>query len=66
MSREQTDFVIAIGDDKTDEDMFEELKKMEKKFEMFTVTVEKKASSAMFYLDSQSAVIELLSKLAES
>jgi len=65
MSREQTDFVLAIGDDKTDEDMFEELKKMEKKFELFSITVEKKASGAMFYLDSQSAVIELFSKLAE-
>jgi len=54
------DFVLCIGDDQTDEDMFEELKKHEIPM-CFTITVEKKEfSQATYYLDNQAEVISFL------
>lgn len=60
------DWVICMGDDRTDEDMFEEVNKctIESKW---TISVEKKQSTkARHYVDNQRAVVELLSKLAYS
>jgi len=59
------DFVLAIGDDKTDEEMFEEVNKREVAHK-FTITVEKKPSIAGYYTDDQRHVIELLSRMAYS
>jgi len=59
-----TDFAVCMGDDKTDEDMFVELDNSE--FEHhYTIMVDKKPTSANFYVDEQSSVIDFLAVLAE-
>lgn len=61
------DFILCIGDDTADEEMFkyfnekkETIKKYTKNLELFTVTVGKKPSSAQCYVDSTSEVRTLL------
>eukprot|EP01114_Cavostelium_apophysatum_P012724 TRINITY_DN2911_c0_g1_i2.p1 TRINITY_DN2911_c0_g1~~TRINITY_DN2911_c0_g1_i2.p1 ORF type:complete len:739 (+),score=199.31 TRINITY_DN2911_c0_g1_i2:157-2373(+) len=60
----EVDFVLAIGDDKTDEEMFEEVNKKDTIKNKFSITVEKKPSVAAYYTDNQRHVVDLLSKLA--
>eukprot|EP01117_Protostelium_nocturnum_P008256 TRINITY_DN2948_c0_g1_i2.p1 TRINITY_DN2948_c0_g1~~TRINITY_DN2948_c0_g1_i2.p1 ORF type:complete len:471 (+),score=170.10 TRINITY_DN2948_c0_g1_i2:616-2028(+) len=60
----ETDFVICMGDDKTDEDMFVEVDKSE--FENhYTIMVEKKVTNANFYIDEQKDVLTFLQMFAE-
>ncbi|PRP88701.1 hypothetical protein PROFUN_02797 [Planoprotostelium fungivorum] len=57
------DFVLCIGNDVTDEDMFEELKRWDNIQKCHTVMVEKKPTSASCYVRNQPAVISLLNRL---
>jgi trehalose-phosphatase len=57
------DFVLCIGDDNTDEDMFEELRKHDDKKFLFIVTVEKKPTLAKYYIENQQGVITTLRNL---
>jgi len=68
MQREPNiDFVLAMGDDKTDEDTYDEVNKQDQVIKyLYTVNVEKKPSSARYYVDNQRSVIDLLTKLAYS
>ena len=54
------DFIFAIGDDVTDEYMFQELPK-----ETFTVKVGLKKTVASFYVDGTNQVKELLDNFTE-
>ena len=61
------DFILAIGDDTADEEMFkyfdnkkQEIKKFSKHVKIYTVTVGKKPSSAYSYVDSVSDVRTIL------
>lgn len=54
------DFIICIGDDRTDEDMFDALDPYPN---AYTVMVDKKPTHAQFYLEKQSDVVKLLSLL---
>lgn len=56
----QPDFILAIGDDVTDEDMFYQLPQ-----ESFTIKVGSEHSSARFYTENQASALELLKELAE-
>jgi trehalose 6-phosphate synthase/phosphatase len=58
------DFVLCIGDDKTDEDMFQELKQYDLEHS-FSITVEKKPTLASSYLESQADVINLLKSISQ-
>ncbi|MBC2839415.1 bifunctional alpha,alpha-trehalose-phosphate synthase (UDP-forming)/trehalose-phosphatase [Robiginitalea sp. SC105] len=60
ISRKQYDFIFAIGDDWTDEFMFQELPK-----EAVTVKVGRMKTQARYYLDGIGAVRELLGRFAE-
>ncbi len=52
------DFIIAIGDDSTDEDMFAALSE-----DMFSVKVGNKETKAKFFVEKQAEVLELLNNL---
>jgi trehalose 6-phosphate synthase/phosphatase len=66
------DFVLAIGDDSSDEPMFERLSSMKKNRSFvslkstYGVTVGKKPTHANSYIDDSAAVIELLQSLTKS
>ncbi|XP_050219630.1 probable alpha,alpha-trehalose-phosphate synthase [UDP-forming] 11 [Mercurialis annua] len=66
------DFVLCIGDDHSDEDMFESIANHVDNpstppiAEVFACTVGQKPSMAKYYLDDTSEVINLLSGLADS
>ncbi len=51
------DFILCIGDDKTDEDMFDALEQVYPN--AITVMVDKKPTGAKHYLDRQSEVCML-------
>ncbi|MCL7987961.1 bifunctional alpha,alpha-trehalose-phosphate synthase (UDP-forming)/trehalose-phosphatase [Sphingobacterium sp. lm-10] len=55
----QPDFIFAMGDDATDEDMFHELPA-----ETVSVKVGSKKSAAKYYVDSQQDAIQLLHSIA--
>ncbi|MHC8949847.1 bifunctional alpha,alpha-trehalose-phosphate synthase (UDP-forming)/trehalose-phosphatase [Sphingobacterium hungaricum] len=57
----QPDFIFAIGDDSTDEDMFYELPE-----NAVTVKVGNKKSKAHYYVESQEEAVELISYFASS
>jgi len=61
------EFILCIGDDKTDEDMFEEVLKEKKggASHKFTITIKKKASQAAFFVDSIKDVLDLLNKFQD-
>jgi len=61
-------FVLAIGDDSSDEPMFEQLQRMtgDEGVDAFGVTVGKKPSAAGSYVDDPAAVMELLTTLSRS
>jgi trehalose 6-phosphate synthase/phosphatase len=64
------DFVLCIGDDRSDEDMFEAITSSTNKpsipaiAEIFACTVGKKPSKAKYYLDDTVDVIKLLQGLS--
>jgi len=58
LARENFDFVMAIGDDWTDEHMFEELPN-----ESYTIKVGNKKTIARYFIDDSTAVRNLLSQL---
>lgn len=67
----QADFVLCIGDDRSDEDMFEIIGAamsrniLSYKAEVFACTVGQKPSKAKYYLDDPSEVINMLDSLAD-
>ncbi|HVS97312.1 MAG TPA: trehalose-phosphatase, partial [Puia sp.] len=60
LAQDPGDFILAIGDDRTDEDMFRSLAKSE---HTFTIKVGHEASHALFNLHTPQSVISLLSTL---
>ena len=68
----QADFVLCIGDDRSDEDMFENIADVMKrnivapKTPLFACTVGQKPSKARFYLDDTFEVVNMLSSLADA
>ena len=70
MSGKSPDFVLCIGDDKSDEDMFESV--LNKSYAstsssspgIFVCTVGQKPSKASYYLDDSKEVMMLLAGLA--
>ena len=67
------DFVLCIGDDRSDEDMFESIVcpangsvKLPATSEVFACTVGKKPSMAKYYLDDTVDVIKMLQGLASA
>ncbi|KAM0938360.1 putative alpha,alpha-trehalose-phosphate synthase (UDP-forming), Trehalose-phosphatase [Dioscorea sansibarensis] len=68
----QADFVLCIGDDRSDEEMFEGISGIVNKHvvapntSLFACTVGQKPSKAKYYLDDTSDVINMLQGLAEA
>ncbi|PWZ30011.1 putative alpha,alpha-trehalose-phosphate synthase [UDP-forming] 7 [Zea mays] len=68
----QADFVLCIGDDRSDEDMFENIADIIKRnmvaprTSLFACTVGQKPSKAKFYLDDTFEVVAMLSALADA
>ncbi|KAK6134288.1 hypothetical protein DH2020_031978 [Rehmannia glutinosa] len=68
----QADFVLCIGDDRSDEDMFELMgtavsrRILSYNTEVFACTVGQKPSKAKYYLDDSSEVVAMLESLAEA
>lgn len=68
------DFVLCIGDDRSDEDMFESIVcpasssgvKLPASSEVFACTVGKKPSMARYYLDDTVDVVKMLDGLASA
>lgn len=65
------DFVVCVGDDKSDEDMFESILSTVSSPsipapEVFACTVGRKPSKARFYLDDSVEVVKLLQGLANA
>lgn len=72
-SGKSPDFVLCIGDDRSDEDMFEAIShtspngaSLPASAEVFACTVGQKPSRAKYYLDESDKVIELLQGLASA
>ncbi|KAF9672478.1 hypothetical protein SADUNF_Sadunf11G0046400 [Salix dunnii] len=69
-SGRQADFVLCIGDDRSDEDMFESIDNashiLTASKSVFACTVGQKPSKAKYYLDDTSDVINMLQALAEA
>lgn len=65
------DFVLCVGDDRSDEDMFEIVSSaisrniLSPNASVFACTVGQKPSKAKYYLDDTSEVISMLESLAE-
>jgi len=62
----EPDFILAIGDDNSDEPMFEKMTMLNPDLATYSVTVGKKPSAAAAYVDDVPAVLELLSTLVRS
>ncbi|KAJ7981595.1 putative Trehalose-6-phosphate synthase [Quillaja saponaria] len=68
----QADFVLCVGDDRSDEDMFEIISSamsrnvLSANTSVFACTVEQKPSKAKYYLDDISEVRSMLEALAEA
>ncbi|CAN8271160.1 unnamed protein product [Cochlearia groenlandica] len=67
--RERPDFLLCIGDDRSDEDMFDSIAKHQDDSpigseEVFACTVGQKPSKAKYYLDDTETVIKMLEWLA--
>ncbi|KAL3821398.1 hypothetical protein ACJIZ3_007303 [Penstemon smallii] len=68
----QADFVLCIGDDRSDEDMFEIIGNsvsrhiLSYQTEVFACTVGQKPSKAKYYLDDSSQVLSMLESLAKA
>ena len=67
----RADFVLCIGDDRSDEDMFEIIGNavssgvLSSNTSVFACTVGQKPSKAKYYLDDTTEVINMLEALAE-
>eukprot|EP01035_Chromulina_nebulosa_P020435 gene20435-26517_t len=61
------DFILAVGDDSSDEPMFEEISKLRniEGLSAFSVTVGKKPTSAFSYVDDINSVTELINTLSK-
>ncbi|PNX88873.1 trehalose synthase-like protein [Trifolium pratense] len=70
-SGKQADFVLCVGDDRSDEDMFEIVSSaisrniLSSNASVFACTVGQKPSKAKYYLDDTYEVINMLESLAE-
>ena len=68
----QADFVLCVGDDRSDEDMFEDIagvvtkKLVAPHTSIFGCTVGQKPSKARYYLDDTTDVINMLRALADA
>lgn len=68
----QADFVLCIGDDRSDEDMFEIIGNainsgvLSSNTSVFACTVGQKPSKAKYYLDDTIEVINMLDALADA
>lgn len=68
----RADFVLCIGDDRSDEDMFESINNalarglLSASTSVFACTVGQKPSKAKYYLDDTSEVISMLDSLADA
>ena len=68
----RADFVLCIGDDRSDEDMFEIIGNavssniLSAYTSIFACTVGQKPSKAKYYLDDTTEVISMLDSLAEA
>jgi trehalose 6-phosphate synthase/phosphatase len=68
----QADFLLCIGDDRSDEDMFENIADIigrnlvAPRTALFACTVGQKPSKAKFYLDDTFEVVTMLSALADA
>ena len=61
MAEEDCDFVLCLGDDTTDEDMFSELTRHEKEARtVVTATVKRKPTVAKAYIEHQRGVMDLM------
>ena len=71
-SGRQADFVLCIGDDRSDEDMFESIDNalasgiLNCSKSVFACTVGQKPSKAKYYLDDTADVIKMLEALEEA
>ncbi|GMH05526.1 hypothetical protein Nepgr_007366 [Nepenthes gracilis] len=71
-SGKKADFVLCIGDDRSDEEMFEIISKamnsgiLSSNTSVYACTVGQKPSKAKYYLDDTTEVITMLEALAES
>ncbi|KAK8551454.1 hypothetical protein V6N12_040092 [Hibiscus sabdariffa] len=71
-SGKQADFVLCIGDDRSDEDMFEIISSaissgvLSSNTSIFACTVGQKPSKAKYYLDDPAEVVNMLQSLAEA
>jgi trehalose 6-phosphate synthase/phosphatase len=65
---DDVDFIMTIGDDSSDEPMFEQVSRLSnvEGLSTFSITVGKKPSSAASYIDDPSGVMELLSVLVKT
>lgn len=68
----QVDFVLCIGDDRSDEDMFEIIGSavtngvLSSNTSVFACTVGQKPSKAKYYLDDTAEVVNMLVALADA
>ena len=71
-SGRQADFVLCIGDDRSDEEMFEIISSaicsgvLPSNSSVFACTVGQKSSKAKYYLDDPAEVVIMLEALAEA
>ncbi|KYR01904.1 glycosyltransferase [Tieghemostelium lacteum] len=60
-----TDFIICIGDDKTDEDMFKVLSNCDSSYSIKVTSDSKEPTKAKFTIEDVEQVLDLLSQLSE-
>jgi trehalose 6-phosphate synthase/phosphatase len=71
-NKRQADFVLCIGDDRSDEDMFEGIADIMKRSivdpqtSLYACTVGQKPSKAKYYLDDTNDVLNMLEALADA
>ncbi len=66
---EKAQFVVCVGDDRSDEQMFAALDKLSAgrpSMQLYTCTVGQKPSQAMFYVNESTDVVALLEALGKS
>jgi trehalose 6-phosphate synthase/phosphatase len=63
LSEAQPDFVLCIGDDTTDEDMFKVLEDSAYNVKTYTIKIGNRGTAAKYTLPSQQHVMPLLTRL---
>lgn len=65
---EQPSWILSVGDDRTDEDMFKELYRVTERADLVvnTCTVGRKTTAAKYYLDCVDNVLDLLESFVQS